>query len=56
MLNDLDDTCEIQFQDEEEEFFEAETKILAEEIVADTINFAIKLIAAEIKEAQIAKR
>ncbi|CBY07627.1 unnamed protein product [Oikopleura dioica] len=56
MLNDLDDTCEMQFQDEEEEFFEAETKILAEEIVADTINFAIKLIAAEIREAQIAKR
>ena len=38
------------------EFFEAETKILAEEIVADTISFAIKLIAAEIREAQIAKR
>ncbi|CAG5103734.1 Oidioi.mRNA.OKI2018_I69.chr1.g911.t1.cds [Oikopleura dioica] len=56
MLNDLDDTCEAQFQDEEEEFFESETKIMAEEIVTETINFAIELLAAEIREAEIARR
>ena len=47
IFDDLDDELERQYQDEEVEFFQLETQVMAEEIVDASIQAAFKIIQLE---------
>ena len=47
IFDDLDDELERQYQDEEVEFFQLETQVMAEEIVDASIQAALKIIQLE---------